>query len=97
MCWKCGNEIQVSSGQKIFFADECSFCHSPLHCCLNCQFYSSGAHYDCRETVEDAVSNKEDANFCDYFKPKTSFSLPKNSFQNKAEQAKKKFDELFSI
>ena len=97
MCWKCGNEIQVSSGQKISFADECSFCHSPLHCCLNCQFYSPGSHYDCRETVEELVRDKEKSNLCDYFKVKNSFSSQKNSLQIKAEQAKKNFDALFSI
>ena len=64
MCWKCGKEIDVSV--KIFRDSECS-CGADLHSCKNCKFYSPNSHYECKETIEDFVSDKESRNFCDYF------------------------------
>lgn len=94
MCWKCGKNIEL---KNIAFKDECSFCHTDLHSCKNCIFYLPGAHYDCHESVEEFVSDKESSNFCDYFKVKNDFSDLKNdSVQNKSAAAKKAFDALFS-
>jgi hypothetical protein len=90
MCWKCGEEIK---NEKILRTDECPVCKADLHSCRNCIFFEEGAHYDCRETVEENVVQKEKANFCDYFKPQRIFS---KSSSAKAEQAKKAFDVLFS-
>ena len=56
MCWKCGKEIDVSV--KIYRDSECE-CGADLHCCKNCKFYSQGSHYDCKESIEDFVSEKE--------------------------------------
>ena len=36
----------------------------------NCKFYVPGAHYDCHETIEEAVTDKAHRNFCDFFSPK---------------------------
>ena len=56
MCWKCGKEIDVSV--KIYRDSECS-CGADLHSCKNCKFYSPNSHYECKETIEDFVSDKE--------------------------------------
>lgn len=47
----------------------CSDCGADLHCCRNCRFYDQGSHYDCHETVDEEVRDKERANFCDWFSP----------------------------
>ena len=52
----------------------CPDCGRDLHVCRNCQFYAPGQHYDCHETVDEPVRNKERANFCDYFKPRKDFA-----------------------
>ena len=78
MCWKCGNN---TNSIQIFRTTTCPSCGSDLHSCYNCKFYSSGSHYDCKETNADLVTDKERANFCDYFlflakKEEGQFPLP---------------------
>lgn len=68
------------------------------HMCINCRFYLKGAHYDCRENVDELVKDKDRPNFCDWF------SLDENACA-KNEQAKKEssakaqelFDKFFNI
>ena len=69
ICWKCKKEISL---EKVSRSDECPLCHADLHVCKACDFYESGAHNDCRETSADMVTEKERANFCDYFRYKDS-------------------------
>lgn len=89
ICWKCKKEINV----EIFRTTECPLCHAQLHVCKGCKFYAPGSHYDCRETVDDIVSDKERSNFCD------SFSYGENSSpsgsSDKAKAAKDAFNALF--
>jgi hypothetical protein len=47
--------------------EECPHCGRDVCCCLNCRFYDQGAHNQCREPQAEWVSNKEKANFCDFF------------------------------
>jgi len=67
ICWKCGKEIDVS---QVYRNTECSACHVDLHVCKGCDFYAPGNHFDCRETVDQLISDKEKSNFCDYFRIK---------------------------
>lgn len=95
MCWKCGNSIE--SGKVIGRQTVCPFCGNYLHCCKNCKFYDVGSHYDCHETVDELVTDKESANFCDYFSPKNSFVAGKNGFtQQGGSDAKDKARDAFN-
>ncbi len=69
ICWKCKKEISI---EKPVRGDECPLCHADLHVCRACDFYESGAHNDCRESSADMVTDKERANFCDYFRVKAA-------------------------
>lgn len=89
MCWKCKKEILQ---ETIYRTDTCAECGKDLHSCKNCAFYEPGSFHDCRESVEDAVLDKEKANFCDSFKVKRTFSE-----QKKSDAAKDAFNSLFSI
>lgn len=92
MCWKCGKNIE--EGTQIFRNSECSECKSDLHSCRNCKFYESGAHYDCKESVDFPVNDKERANFCDYFSVRFDFSS--NAKKNdKIDAARNAFNNLF--
>jgi hypothetical protein len=64
-CHACGTEW-TDKGSPGFSA-ECPKCAAYLHCCLNCKFYSPGAHHDCREPQADAVREKDGRNTCEYF------------------------------
>ena len=66
-CAFCGKP--APEGQKIFRTSSCERCGQDLKVCRNCAFYSPGAHWDCRETVEAEVRDKDRANFCDFFSP----------------------------
>ena len=90
MCWKCKKNTFNST---IMRNSECPVCNADLHSCLNCKFYSESSHYECKETIEDFVSDKESRNFCDYFSPMQFFS-PSDK-QDKAQKAKDAFNSLF--
>lgn len=89
ICWKCQKEIDV----EVFRTTECPSCHAQLHVCKACKFYAPGSHYDCRETVDDIVTDKERSNFCDSFSYGASTSGSANSDKSKA--AKDAFNALF--
>lgn len=91
LCWKCKKEISVT---EVHRTTECPECHADLHSCKGCDFYAPGNHFDCKETVEDLVSDKERSNFCDFFK--TSKNISNTSGNDKAQAAKDAFNALFS-
>ena len=91
VCWKCNKEIDSN---EVFRSTECPSCHAQLHCCKGCKFYAPGNHFDCKESVIDPVSDKERANFCDYFSPILKGNNNNNS-KAKADAAKDAFNALF--
>ena len=64
-CFRCGNELP----ERIYRNTLCESCGADAKVCRNCTFYEPGAHWDCRETIPEAVREKDRANFCDYFSP----------------------------
>jgi hypothetical protein len=65
-CYACGFPIEVS--EKVLRKDECPECGVSLHCCRMCSFYDPNAYNSCRENQAERVVDKEQANYCDYFK-----------------------------
>ncbi len=65
MCWKCGTAIQADNpiGRTL----TCDTCGLDIRSCRNCRFYSPGSYHDCDERVDEAVTDKERANFCEMF------------------------------
>ena len=66
ICANCGKELNIEG--RVSRSDLCPNCHAYLHSCINCEFYSPGAHNDCREPQAEYVRDKRGANFCEYFK-----------------------------
>lgn len=67
-CWKCGAELNaLEYGRQ----DSCPKCGKDTHVCLNCIHHDRAYNNECRENQADRVVEKEKANFCDYFKPKS--------------------------
>ncbi len=73
MCWKCGKAILAENpvGRTLV----CESCGSDVRSCRNCLFWSPGSYHDCAERVEDAVRDKERANFCDSFRLNPAFKI----------------------
>jgi hypothetical protein len=96
MCWYCGSP--VTDTEPIGRSVRCQNCGKDLRSCKNCRFYSPGLRGDCRETSAEGQSDKERANFCDWFSLDTKFrssSAGKSKEQEKAEASKTAFDNLF--
>ena len=90
-CFFCGVQ---SKDEKIYRNTLCASCGRDLRICRNCKFYSPGSQWDCRETITEAVRDKERANFCDWFSPADNSSGVSGT-QAKAQNARGAFDKLF--
>jgi len=104
-CCHCGQALDKDMG--VFRATTCPSCGKDLRVCLNCRFYSPGEHWDCRETIEEAVRDKDRANFCSYFSyiekaagagaadPATNAGAGGLQRGSQSSQAREAFDKLF--
>lgn len=99
MCYFCGEALPpLSAGLKIGFSETCPACGKDLHVCAMCTFYLAGAHWDCRETIDTPVSDKEKRNFCEWFSVAARFNESHSGrvdSRKKIETAKSAFDSLF--
>jgi hypothetical protein len=70
LCFHCKKKVPllVALGRK----EECPFCRWDLHVCRNCEFFDSQSYNECREPQAEVVREKERANFCDYFRPRST-------------------------
>lgn len=92
VCWKCGGELR-GVPLPLSRTAECPACKAELHVCRLCQFYDAGTIRQCAEIRAEEIIKKDQANYCDWFKPRP------NAFdaraQGKATSAKSKLDALF--
>lgn len=72
-CWHCGASL-ASIPLPIGRREECRECGESLHVCRMCTFYDPKASKACREPMADEVAEKEQANFCDYFRPQPNLT-----------------------
>ncbi len=96
MCYFCGSPVEP--GRGIGFSETCPDCGKDLHVCRMCRFHSPGSKWDCRETIDSPVIDKEKRNFCDWFSldPKAlAGGLGDRKAQKAEAGAKKAFDSLF--
>ena len=92
LCWNCGTSIE-DVPRPISRHANCSQCFEVLHCCRLCRHYAPGRPDDCDEDRAEPPTNKENANFCEYFKPcSTAFKTGNRIPQSLATE---KFDALF--
>jgi len=64
-CFHCDNRLKIS--EKPSRDETCPFCGSDLKVCLNCKYYDPSLSNQCSEPMADPVTDKEKANFCEYF------------------------------
>lgn len=67
-CFKCEKDLDLKAGSNISRQEECPHCFQSLHVCKMCVHYDESSYNECREPVADRITEKEKANFCDYFK-----------------------------
>jgi len=96
MCWYCGSP--VTNEEPIGRSARCGTCGKDLRSCKNCRFYLPGSRGDCREAGAEGQSDKERANFCDWFSLDKKFRSQSEGLskeREKAEASKTAFDNLF--
>lgn len=92
VCWKCGASLRELPLPLSRMA-ECPQCKAELHACRMCQFYAPHTTRQCSEIRAEEVIKKEQANYCDWFKPRPGAFDARA--QAKATAAKSKLDALF--
>ena len=92
VCWKCGAALSDQPLPLSRLA-VCSKCRSYLHACRLCVSYDPHLTRRCREQDAEEVSDKERANFCAYFKPKSGAHRPGGEARIQA--ARTKLGDLF--
>ncbi len=92
LCWKCGAELKGVI-LPLSRREVCVACKAEQHVCKLCRHYDPRVADMCREERAENVSNKERANFCDYFAPAPGAYKPAQ--MTAAEAAKQRLAALF--
>jgi hypothetical protein len=93
VCWRCGaelDEILPLSRRAV-----CRACNAEQHVCKLCRHYDPRIADQCREERAEAVTDKERANFCDYFEPRPNAYTPTDD--TAARSARADLDALFGL
>jgi hypothetical protein len=93
-CWKCG-QVLDDMPMPLRRRDECPACGTDLHVCRMCEFYDISVAKSCREPVAEEVTDKERANFCDYFRGRPVVHAGGGAGETDAARAQ--LDALFGI
>lgn len=88
-CWHCAQAIPAN---QFYRQDTCSHCHRSTHACKNCEHYDTSFNNSCRESSAERQVDKENSNFCDYFKPSVR---PPGAGAKSADQLKSAAEALF--
>lgn len=67
VCFKCGQALALAP-TGVSFRERCEGCSQEVHACMNCEFYDTGSHHECRENQAEYVKDKERSNRCEYFR-----------------------------
>jgi len=88
-CAFCGKEIDIE--EKVQRGDTCPQCGRDVHAGVKCEFYGEYAHNKCKEPESEWVSDREKANFCDFFR----FKGGPEKVREGPDEARRKLEELF--
>ena len=90
-CSFCHEVLDIAG--KVGRQDTCPHCNRDLRCCKQCKFFDPSAYNECREVVAERITDKERANFCDYFVLRGS--KKGSGSANRAKDAKRALEDLF--
>jgi len=92
-CWACGTGLPFVRYAAVPREAECPKCGRDLHACRNCRHYDPGVNNKCREPNAEWVTDRERANFCEFFQL-TEAPLGGGG-QDRSIEARKKLEDLF--
>lgn len=67
-CYNCSETLILEVGKDVNRYENCTKCNASIRCCKMCEFYDKASYNECREPTSDRITDKEKANFCDFFK-----------------------------
>ena len=92
LCWNCGASLD-DVPRPISRHATCDACFNELHCCRLCRHYDPKRTMQCFEDRADPPLQKENANFCDFFAPRSGAFEARTSKASDA--ARGELDSLF--
>lgn len=92
-CWNCGISLD-DVPRPISRHEHCKDCFEALHCCRLCRHYRTDITAQCDEDRADPPPIKENANFCDWFRPASG--AYQSSRTHKSDTAKERLGALFA-
>lgn len=87
ICWRCKQPLTAVI-LPMSRREECLACHADQHVCKMCVFFGDAGRGDCNEVRAEWISDRERANFCDYFKPITASAAERSAAQSNSDNAK---------
>lgn len=91
-CWRCGVSLAALS-LPFRRLDVCTHCNAELHVCKMCIEYDVSYAKHCKEPTAEEERKKDEANFCDHFKPKEGAYVARSDDEQL--RAKSALDDLF--
>ena len=91
-CWRCGASLSEIS-LPLRRLEVCKSCNAELHVCKMCVEYDKSYAKHCKEPTAEEVRKKDEANFCDHFKPRASAYVAEDTAE--LVRAKSALDDLF--
>ncbi len=88
-CWSCRETTEMDD--KVTRSDECPHCRNDMRSCKNCQYYDSGSHNECTETISEYVTTKERNTFCGMYR---HIQGEREALED-VDEAKRKLEALF--
>jgi hypothetical protein len=92
VCWRCGASLAGLS-LPLRHLEVCKACNAELHVCKMCVEYDISYAKHCKEPTAEEVRKKDEANFCDHFKPKEGAYVAKNEAE--IARSRSALDDLF--
>ncbi|WP_239473266.1 hypothetical protein [Shewanella algidipiscicola] len=87
ICWRCKQPLTAVI-LPMSRREECLACHADQHVCKMCVSFGDAGRGDCNEVRAEWISDRERANFCDYFKPITASDAEQSTAQSDSDNAK---------
>lgn len=86
-CFRCGASLAALS-LPLSRRDACPSCAVHLHACRMCRFFDPAVPKQCLEDDAEEVTDKERANFCEWFSPDPEAFDPARAGQAAAAETK---------
>lgn len=91
-CWQCGRVLEGMI-LPVSRREVCEACNAEIHVCRQCRHFDARVASQCREERAEDVSDKQRANFCDYYDPRPDAHQPRDD--DAQAKAKAELDALF--